>query len=163
MKRFILAFGLALFLSHSAFALNFSHSPQPRSPATTTYRPRLPARTRPPHTALARITVYWAKGRGSDRWSRRHRSSTGVTLRPGACAVDARRIPYGSKVRLPDASLIAVDTGSAVISRKAARRSGRTVAEKAAIVIDRFFETRREALAWAARNPLFCQVDIILP
>jgi hypothetical protein len=112
---------------------------------------------------LARVTVYWAKGRGSDYWSRRHRSSTGAALRSGACAVDARRIPYGSKIKLPDGLLVAVDTGSAVISRKAARRSGTTVAEKAAVVIDRFFETRREALAWAARNPLFCQVDVVLP
>src|SRR5881227_2731197 len=76
-------------------------------------------------SVLARVTVYWASGgRGSDRWTRRHICATGVRLAAGHCAVDPRRIPYGSKVVLPDATLLAVDTGSAVISRKAARRAG---------------------------------------
>src|SRR3977135_2706736 len=92
---------------------------------------------------LARVTVYWASGgRGSDRWTRRHVCSTGVRLVAGHCAVDPRRIPYGSRVTLPDATLLAVDTGSAVVSRKAARRSGRTAMERSALVIDRFFQTK---------------------
>jgi 3D (Asp-Asp-Asp) domain-containing protein len=113
---------------------------------------------------LARVTVYWASGGGgSDRWSRRHICSTGARLQAGHCAVDPRRIPYGSKVTLPDGPLLAVDTGSAVVSRKAARRSGRTVSERNALVIDRFFETKQEALRWANRNPYFMLVRVSPP
>src|SRR4029450_3335745 len=42
--------------------------------------------------------------------------------------------------------------------RKAARISGRIIYEPNAVVIDRFFETKREALSWASRNPLFMTV-----
>ena len=113
---------------------------------------------------LARVTVYWASGgRGSDRWTRRHVCSTGARLQAGHCAVDPRRIPYGSRVTLPDATLVAVDTGSAVVSRKAARRAGRTTLEKNALVIDRFFETKQQALSWARRNPYFMPVRVSSP
>lgn len=113
---------------------------------------------------LARVTVYWAGGGGgSDRWTRRHICSTGARLAAGHCAVDPLRIPYGSRVTLPDATLLAVDTGSAVVSRKAARRAGRTVLEKSALVIDRFFETKQQALNWANRNPYFMFVRVSPP
>ena len=113
---------------------------------------------------LARVTVYWASGgRGSDRWTRRHVCSTGARLAAGHCAVDPRRIPYGSRVTLPDATLLAVDTGSAVVSRKAARRAGRTALERGALVIDRFFETKQQALGWASRNPYFMFVRVLPP
>ncbi len=112
---------------------------------------------------LARVTVYWAGGSGSDSWSSNHVTSTGAHLRAGHCAVDPRRVPYGSKVILPDASLVAVDTGSAVRSRRAARLSGRSADERNAIVIDRFFETKGQALAWANRNPQFMTVRIQSP
>jgi 3D (Asp-Asp-Asp) domain-containing protein len=115
-------------------------------------------------SVLARITVYWASGgKGSDPWTRRHIGASGARLRAGHCAVDPRRIPYGSKVTLPDGTLIAADTGSAVRSRKAARRLGRTAQERQAIVIDRFFETKQQALAWAQRNPCFMFVRISPP
>jgi 3D (Asp-Asp-Asp) domain-containing protein len=115
-------------------------------------------------SVLARITVYWASGgKGSDPWTRRHVCSTGARLQSGHCAVDPRRIPYGSKVILPDGTLVAVDTGSAVRSRKAARALGRNAAERNAIVIDRFFETKQQALAWARRNPYFMFVRISPP
>src|SRR5207244_7144390 len=80
---------------------------------------------------LARITVYWARGgRGTDRYTRQYKSATGLRLQQGHCAVDPRKIPYGSRVVLPDGtSLSAVDTGSAVRDRKAARRLGRNVDE----------------------------------
>ena len=80
------------------------------------------------NSLLARVTVYWAHGgRGADRYTRQHKSATGLRLRQGHCAVDPKKIPYGSRVVLPDGSaLSAVDTGSAVRNRKAARRSGRT-------------------------------------
>lgn len=115
-------------------------------------------------SVLARVTVYWAQGgSGSDRWTRQHICSTGARLRPGHCAVDPRRIPYGSRVTLPDGTLVAVDTGSAVRSRKAARLSGRSTVERNALVIDRFFETKQQALSWARRNPYFMFVRISPP
>src|SRR5215469_8296134 len=100
------------------------------------------------NSLLARVTVYWARGgRGSDRYTRQHKSATGQRLQQGHCAVDPRRIPYGSKVVLPDGTaLSAVDTGSAVRNRKAARKSGHTINERNAIVIDKFFETKQQAL-----------------
>ena len=138
MKRFLIAFVLVLLLTPAGFAREQS--------------------------LLARVTVYWAAGgRGSDRWTRRHICSTGVRLAAGHCAVDPRRIPYGSRVTLPDATLLAVDTGSAVVSRKAARRAGRTALERSALVIDRFFETKQQALSWAGRNPYFMLVRVSPP
>ena len=138
MKRFLIVLGLAVLFSPAAFAREQS--------------------------MLARVTVYWASGGGgSDHWTRRHICSTGARLRAGHCAVDPRRIPYGSKVALPDATLLAVDTGSAVRSRKAARRSGRTAQERNALVIDRFFETKQQALGWARRNPVFMLVRVSPP
>ena len=114
---------------------------------------------------LARVTVYWARGGGgSDRWTRQHKCSTGARLREGHCAVDPRKIPYGSQVVLPDGTkLKAVDTGSAVRTRRAARLSGRTTTERNAIVVDRFFETKGQALSWAKRNPMFIPVKIAQP
>src|SRR5256714_7956117 len=114
---------------------------------------------------LARVTVYWAHGgRGADRYTRQHKSATGQRLQQGHCAVDPRKIPYGSRVVLPDGStLAAVDTGSAVRNRKAARRLGRTHDERNALVIDKFFETRGQAMAWANTNPPFVSVKVISP
>ena len=75
------------------------------------------------NSLLARVTVYWAHGgRGADRYTRQHKSATGTRLQQGHCAVDPKKIPYGSRVVLPDGTaLAAVDTGSAVRNRKAAR------------------------------------------
>jgi 3D (Asp-Asp-Asp) domain-containing protein len=116
-------------------------------------------------SVLARVTVYWASGgSGSDRNTRHHRCATGTRLRAGHCAVDPRHIPYGSRVLLPTGeSLAAVDTGSAVRSRKAARRAGRTVYEKSALVVDRFFETKGQALAWARSHPAFMPIKVVRP
>jgi len=107
---------------------------------------------------LARVTSYWANEGASGLYA-----STGGRLRSGHCAVDPTRIPYGSSVVFPDRACTAVDTGSAVISRKAARSSGRTVTQRNAIVIDRFFETKRKAMAWAENHPHFMTVWIIPP
>ena len=115
------------------------------------------------NSLLARVTVYWAGGgHGGDRFSRQHKSATGMRLQRGHCAVDPRKIPYGSKVVMPDGTTLhAVDTGTAVRNRKAARKSGRTSYEKNAIVIDKFFETKRQALMWANSNPPFVNVKVI--
>jgi hypothetical protein len=56
-----------------------------------------------------------------------------------------------------------VDSGPAVINRKAARSCGRTAAERNAIVVDRFFDTKQKALAWAKAHPRFMTVRILTP
>ena len=107
-------------------------------------------------SVLARVTSYWA-GEGSKY------ASTGARLRPGHCAVDPKKIPYGSKVVFPDRACTAVDTGPAVISRKAARICGRTASQLKAIVVDRFFETKREAMAWTNGHPHFMTLQVFQP
>jgi 3D (Asp-Asp-Asp) domain-containing protein len=107
---------------------------------------------------LVRVTVYW-RGEGSGQQI----SSNGTRLRNGHCAVDPRKIPFGSQVIFDDGCLVAVDSGSAVISRKAARLSGHNTRERRALVIDRFFETKRQALAWSASHPEFMNVRIMPP
>jgi hypothetical protein len=102
---------------------------------------------------LARVTVYWAD----------HQGATGARLHAGHCAVDPSKIPYGSKVLFPDTSCLAVDTGPAVINRKAARLSGRSTRERSALVIDRYFETKRQALLWAKAHPDFMTVQVVSP
>jgi 3D (Asp-Asp-Asp) domain-containing protein len=115
-------------------------------------------------SVLARVTVYWANGgSGSDRYTRQHKTATGVRLKSGHCAVDPRRIPYGSQVIFPDGRFLAVDTGTAVINRKAARLSGRTKAERSAPVVDRFFETKKQALAWEKTHSPFMTVKVVMP
>jgi 3D (Asp-Asp-Asp) domain-containing protein len=71
------------------------------------------------HSVLARVTVYW-HGEGSGQ----HGSWNGARLRETHCAVDPKKIPYGSKVVFPDATCVAVDSGPGVVNRKAARLSG---------------------------------------
>jgi 3D (Asp-Asp-Asp) domain-containing protein len=116
-------------------------------------------------SVLARITVYWASGgAGSDRDTRNHRCATGARLRNGHCAVDPHRIPFGSRILLPTGeTLAAVDTGTAVRNRKAARLSGRNLLERSALVIDRFFETKGQAMAWANAHPPFMAVKVSAP
>jgi 3D (Asp-Asp-Asp) domain-containing protein len=110
------------------------------------------------HSGLARVTVYWhGEGSGANAaWN-------GARLREGHCAVDPKKIPYGSKVVFHDAECMAVDSGPDVVNRKAARVSGRNAAERNAIVIDRFFNTKQKALAWAEANPHFMVVEVRTP
>jgi 3D (Asp-Asp-Asp) domain-containing protein len=105
---------------------------------------------------LARVTSYW-----TDEGAKY--ASTGRRLRPGHCAVDPKRIPYGSKVVFPDTVCTAVDTGKAVVSRKAARLCGRTAGQLKAIVVDRFFETKREADAWSNAHSEFMTLRVLPP
>ena len=107
---------------------------------------------------LQRILVY-RRGEGSGE----HASWNGERLRESHCAVDPKKIPYGSKVAFPDATCVAVDTGSDVVNRKAARLCGRNAVERNAIVIDRFFETKQKALAWAKTHPHFMTVQVRAP
>jgi 3D (Asp-Asp-Asp) domain-containing protein len=109
-------------------------------------------------SALARITVYWHR-----EGSGEHAAWNGTRLREEHCAVDPKRIPYGSKVVFHDAECVAVDTGPDVVNRKAARLCGRNQSERNAIVIDRFFDAKEKALAWAKANPHFMVVRVRTP
>jgi 3D (Asp-Asp-Asp) domain-containing protein len=110
---------------------------------------------------LARLTAYWTN---EDPWTAQHESSTGVHLQEGHCAVDPRLIPYGSTVQIPGiGNYVAVDTGSAVISRQAAIGSGTTAAERNALVVDLFFENRKEAEDFAAHGPAYVAVSWVKP
>ena len=106
-------------------------------------------------TALARVTVYWP-GEGSGKSA----AWNGARLREDHCAVDPRKIPYGSKVMFGDGECTAVDTGPDVVKRKAARSLGRSTTERNAIVVDRFFDTRQKALAWENTHPHFMMVRV---
>jgi len=105
-------------------------------------------------SVLARVTSYW--GSEGSKYA-----STGGRLRPGHCAVDPNRIPYGSKVVFPDAVCTAVDTGTAVVSRKAARLCGRTASQLKAIVVDRYFDTKGEADAWTNTHSEFMMLRVV--
>jgi hypothetical protein len=106
---------------------------------------------------LARVTAY-CREEGQLR-----AAFNGAHLRNGHCAVDPKKIPYGSRILLEGEELIAVDTGPAVVSRKAARRSGRNEGERNAVVIDRYFETKSQAVAWEKSHPHFMRVRVLLP
>lgn len=98
---------------------------------------------------LARVTAYWACE--GDYYTRHCMSATGVRLHDGHCAVDPNIIPYGSVVEIAGVGkFLAVDTGSAVVSRTAAREGGHNSAERGAIVIDLFFEDRAAGERFAA-------------
>src|SRR6266436_2385987 len=106
---------------------------------------------------LARVTIYWREeGQLRAAWN-------GARLRNGHCAVDPKKIPYGTRIQLGDEELIAVDTGPAVVSRKAARLSGRNAAERNAVVVDRYFETKSQAVAWEKSHPHFMKMRVLSP
>jgi 3D (Asp-Asp-Asp) domain-containing protein len=111
-------------------------------------------------TVLARLTVYWSNGSGTDRWSRRGQSSTGTRLKSGHCAVDPRKIPYGSRVQVfdketkrPFDTMTAVDTGTAVKYKKAS--GGKC------IVIDKYFPNKSDALRYDRAMPDYVLVKVI--
>ena len=110
------------------------------------------------HAALARVTVYWP-GEGSGKSA----AWNGAQLREDHCAVDPKKIPYGSKVIFGDSECMAVDTGPDVVNRKAARACGRSAPERDAIVIDRFFYTKEKARAWVKAHPHFMTVRVRTP
>src|SRR5437763_3630500 len=106
---------------------------------------------------FARVTSYWREeGQLRAAWN-------GARLRNGHCAVDPKKIPYGSRIQLGDEELLAVDTGPAVVSRKAARLSGHNEAERSAVVVDRYFETKSQAVTWEKSHPHFMKVRVLGP
>jgi 3D (Asp-Asp-Asp) domain-containing protein len=107
---------------------------------------------------LARVTAYWPSE--GDYYTRHNVSSTGVRLHDGHCAVDPNIIPYGSVVAIAGiGTFLAVDTGTAVVERTAAREGGHTYAEKHALVVDLFFQSRREGEAFAASAAKWASVS----
>jgi hypothetical protein len=107
---------------------------------------------------LARITAYWAAE--GDYYTSLCLASTGIHLHGGHCAVDPSIIPYGSVVEIPGfGQFLAVDTGSAVVSRTAAREAGHTSAEKNALVVDLFFESRIDGEKFAASGAKFISIS----
>ena len=107
---------------------------------------------------LARVTAYWAAE--GDYNTRHLLSATGVRLQGGHCAVDPSVIPYGSVVEIAGIGIfLAVDTGSAVVSRKAAREDADNTEEGKALVIDLFFESRKSGQSFAATGPKYAAIS----
>lgn len=135
---------MELALPHSSFATTSVPDRQKKQVTKTVSR-------------LARLTVYWPEE--GDFYTRNRKSSTGARLRDGHCAVDPEVIPYGSVVHVPFIGpLLAVDTGSAVISRHAAKNAARTPEQRKAIVIDVFCSSRAKAKALIKRIEHFAVV-----
>ncbi len=105
----------------------------------------------------ARLTAYWTN---EDYWTRRHLSATGLKLREGYCAVDPKRIPYGSVVTIPGmGKFLAVDTGTDVINRRAARKTATTYSQRNALVVDIFFLKKKEGRYFEAQPPKFVDIS----
>jgi 3D (Asp-Asp-Asp) domain-containing protein len=149
----IINLGLLLMLCQTAHAgtptassKSFSsRTPQPNENTSNTSRGH-----------LARVTAYWP---GEDYYTTHKQSATGARLRDGFCAVDSRIIPYGSVVKIPGiGDYVAMDTGTAVISRKAARESGHNTQERGALVIDLYFPSRKAGERFSRQGPKFAMV-----
>jgi 3D (Asp-Asp-Asp) domain-containing protein len=111
-----------------------------------------------PNGRLARVTAYWP--REGDYYTRHSIAATGVRLHDGHCAVDPAIIPYGSVVDIAGVGkFLAVDTGSAVVERTAAREGGRNHAERSAIVVDLFFADAVEGAQFAAQDAKFLNIS----
>ena len=137
------------------------HKPSPKNVA----RKENPTKEGHPKKMLARVTVYWAYGSGTDKWSAKKQSSTGTRLECGQhAAVDPKVIPYGSKLEVQkygkEVVVKAVDTGSAVKKRKAAIAMARNEQQRKAPVIDLFFEKKSDALHYAKNNPAYQWVEV---
>ena len=98
---------------------------------------------------MARVTYYW----GDAITSTGAKPVCGKTI-----AVDPKIIPYGSKVTIPQMgkTFKAVDTGSGVVARTAAKKLGRPDA----IVVDVFCANKSIAMQHIKRYPLFMKVKI---
>jgi hypothetical protein len=104
---------------------------------------------------MARVTYYWPNDGGQVG----NITSTGVKAVCGqTIAVDPKIIPYGSKVVISEMgkTFKAVDTGSAVKARTAAKKLGRPDA----IVVDVFCANKAVAMQRIKKYPLFMKVKI---
>jgi 3D (Asp-Asp-Asp) domain-containing protein len=129
-----------------------------RTPSSSNSSGRVASRHEiPSGEHLARLTAYWASE--GDYYTERMISATGVHLHDGHCAVDPSIFPYGSVVEIAGVGkYLAVDTGSAVISRTAAREAAHNERERNALVIDLFFESRRDGEEFAASGPKYATI-----
>jgi hypothetical protein len=106
-------------------------------------------------SAVARVTTY-SRNDGS-----RKAAANGAKLNESHCAVDPKKVPYGSKIKFDDGSeCTAMDTGPAVKKGKAAKASGRTAVQRNAIVVDRYFDNKQKAAAWRKTHPHFMKVRV---
>lgn len=111
----------------------------------------------PPKTEkkTVRLTVYW---KSEDGWTRRGFTSTGEPLISyKKIAADPRDFPYYTKINIPEIGIsgVVVDTGSALRTRKAAKKMGRDVP-----VLDLYIEKKKEAIDFIKKTPYF--VDVIV-
>lgn len=105
---------------------------------------------KPAKKIKVRLTAYWI---GQDPDTSKFRSSTGYTLKSGkTCAVDPKIIPYGSTVIIDGKEFKAIDTGTAVIAKKASR--GKLP------VVDLFYKTERQAMVALGNMPMHPWVEI---
>jgi len=105
---------------------------------------------RPVKKIKVRLTAYWC---GQDPDTSRFKSSTGYTLKSGrTCAVDPKIIPYGSIVVVDGKEFKAIDTGTAVIAKKASH--GKLP------VVDLFYKTERQAMVALGNMPMHPWVEI---
>jgi len=98
-----------------------------------------------------RVTGYWP---GEDSYTSKFQSSEGVRLRAGRhCATDHKIIPAWSKVKIVGSQQewVVVDTGTAVIQRKASGSSKLPV-------LDLFFKSQKDYEK--ARLPKYATVEI---
>jgi 3D (Asp-Asp-Asp) domain-containing protein len=98
-----------------------------------------------------RVTGYWP---GEDSYTSKFQSSEGVRLRAGRhCATDHRIIPAWSKVKIVGSQQewVVVDTGTAVIQRKASGSSKLPV-------LDLFFKSQKDYEK--ARLPKYATVEV---
>lgn len=122
-----------------------------------------------------RVTVYWAKGRGSDYWTRRYASSSGERLEEGvSAAADPSLFQYGTLVKLEGIGVREiVDTGTDVRNRTASLRMAKRINKeqyldakqfarlRSAPVIDLFFEHKADALKFAEASPPFVEATVV--
>jgi 3D (Asp-Asp-Asp) domain-containing protein len=99
-------------------------------------------------TYNARVTYYWDECQ----------TSTGAKPTVNkTIAVDPKIIPYKSKVFIPKMgkTFLAQDTGSAVKSRTASRKLG-----KSNIVVDIYCKNEKEAQSYIRKFPMFMEIKI---
>jgi hypothetical protein len=108
--------------------------------------------TQPPKKKIkVRVTGYWP---GEDSYTSKFQSSEGVRLKAGRhCATDHKIIPAWSKVKIVGSQQewVVVDTGTAVIQRKASGSSKLPV-------LDLFFKSQKDYEK--ARLPKYATVEV---
>lgn len=119
--------------------------------------PTLANNPEPKTEIMARVTYYWPGNGGQSG----RQTSTGNVAKCGkTAAIDPKIIPYGSKIIIPkmEKVLVAHDTGSAVVSRKASKRLGKDY-----IVVDIFCENKAVAQRRIKNYPMFMKIQIEKP